>query len=99
MWKPLPSRHILKTLRGESPKRTISASDGLGPLQMVSEPNIGRCVSEEAEPRRRMDTRQCASEEAKPRREVDTRQCASKDAGPGEGGLGGPTSIGERNEC
>ena len=29
------------------PKRTISASDGLGLLQMVSEPDIERCVSEE----------------------------------------------------
>ena len=33
VWKPLPSRRILKTLRGnpkESLKRTISASGGLG---------------------------------------------------------------------
>ena len=49
----------------ESPKRTISASGGLGPLQIVSEP----------------DTRRCASEEAVPRRGVDMRQCASKDVG------------------
>ena len=27
--KPLPNRHVLKTLRG-SPKKTISASGGLG---------------------------------------------------------------------
>ena len=53
--------------------RTISTSSGLGPLQMVSEP----------------DTGQCASEEVVPRRGVDTRRCTS----------GGPTSIGERNEC
>ena len=31
-WKPLPSRCILKTLR-ESPKKTVFASDRLGPLQ------------------------------------------------------------------
>ena len=29
----------------ESPKRTISASDWFGPSQMVSELDIGRCVS------------------------------------------------------
>ena len=33
----------------ENPKRTVSASGGLGPLQMVSEPDTGRCASEEAE--------------------------------------------------
>ena len=27
---------------------TISASSGLGPLQMVSEPSIGRCTSDDA---------------------------------------------------
>ena len=32
------------------PKQTISASSGLGLLQMVSEPDIGRCVSENAGP-------------------------------------------------
>ena len=43
VWKPLPSRHVLKTLRGSSKgkalKRTIGG--GLGPLQMVSESDIG----------------------------------------------------------
>ena len=33
----------------ESLKRTISASDGLGPLQMVLELDIGRCANEDAE--------------------------------------------------
>ena len=33
----------------ESPKRTISASSGLEPLQIISEIDIGRCASEEAE--------------------------------------------------
>ena len=41
VWKPLPSKCILKNLEGkserESPKRTISTSGGLGLLQMVSE--------------------------------------------------------------
>ena len=32
VWKPLPSRGVLKILRG-SPKKTISASGGLGSLQ------------------------------------------------------------------
>ena len=35
VWKPLPSRHVLKTegkLERESPKRTISASGELGQL-------------------------------------------------------------------
>ena len=52
----------------ENPKRTISTSGRLGPLQMISEPHIGRCANEETEPR-------------------------------GGDKLGGPTSIGERNEC
>ena len=30
------------------PKRTISASGGLGLLQMVSKPDTGRCASEDA---------------------------------------------------
>ena len=60
-----------KALRGsllerESPNRTISANGELGPLQMVSEPDTGRC----------------ANEEAVPQRGVDMRRCAIKDAGP-----------------
>ena len=47
----------------ESPKRAISASDGLGTLQMIIEP----------------DTRQCTSEEVVSRKGVDTRQCVIKD--------------------
>ena len=31
---------------------------------MVTEPGIGLCASEEAEPRRGVDTRQCASKDA-----------------------------------
>ena len=51
MWKHLPSRRVLKTLR-ENPKRTISASGGFGLLQMESEPNTGRCAYKDAEPQR-----------------------------------------------
>ena len=50
---------------------------------MVLEPNTERCVNEEVELRRR----------------VDKRKCANKDAGLEGGGLEGPTSIGEGNEC
>ena len=34
---------------------TISISDGFELLQMVSEPDIGQCVSEDAGPPRRVD--------------------------------------------
>ena len=34
---------------GESPKRTIFADSRLGLLQMISEPDIGGCASEEVE--------------------------------------------------
>ena len=51
VWKPLPNRHNLKTLRG-SPKRTISTRGELGLLQMVPELDTRRCVKEEAELRR-----------------------------------------------
>ena len=47
VWKPLPSRRVLKTLR-ESPKTTISASGRLEPLQMVSEPDTRRYACKEA---------------------------------------------------
>ena len=67
----------------ESPKRTMSASGGLGLLQMIS----------------KLDIRRCASEETKLQRGVDTRRCASKDAELRRGWIGGPTLIGEGNEC
>ena len=58
------------------PKRTISTSGGLGLLQMVSKPDIGRCASEDARPRRgvnceiphRLERGTSASEDAGPRR-------------------------------
>ena len=39
-------------LKRENSNRTISVSNELGLLQMVSEPDIGRCVNEEVEPQR-----------------------------------------------
>ena len=54
-----------------------------GLLQMVSKPDIGRCASKEAEPRKGWT-----------RGGVPARTLGSKG-----GGLGGPTSIGEGNGC
>ena len=71
--------------------RTISASSGSGPLQMVSEPGTGLCVSLLAVPRRGVDTRRCASKDAGPQRGVDLGavphrleegKSANQDAGP-----------------
>ena len=47
-------RWVLKGVKPEreSPKRTISANGGLGPLQMVSEPDTKRCAREEVETQR-----------------------------------------------
>ena len=44
--------NLERKLGRESPKSTIFASGGLGLLQMLSEPDIGLCASEEAKPRR-----------------------------------------------
>ena len=60
-----------RKLERKSPERKISASGEFGLLQMVSESDIGRWASEEAEPRRRVDMRQCVSKDAGPQREVD----------------------------
>ena len=68
VWKPLPSRRVLKTWR-ESPNRTISTSGGLGLLQMVSESDIERCANEETKLRRRANTRPCARKDVGPRKE------------------------------
>ena len=40
----------------ETQKRTKSASGGLESLQMVSEPDTGRCTSEKTKPRRGVGT-------------------------------------------
>ena len=45
---------------------TIFASGGLGPLQMVLEPDTGRFASEEVESRRGVNMRQCVSRGAGP---------------------------------
>ena len=45
-------KNIEGKLERESSKKTISTSGGLLLLQMLSEPNIGRCASEGADPRR-----------------------------------------------
>ena len=47
VWKPFPS---ISNFFTESSKWTIFASDELGLLQMVSELDIGRCASKEAQP-------------------------------------------------
>ena len=89
VWKPLPRRCVLKTLR-ESLKgkaqRTISACGGLERLLMVSELDIGRCANEEAEPQRGWT-----------RDGVPVKMLDSKGGGLEGGGV--PTSIGEGNEC
>ena len=51
-------------LERKSQKKTISITDGLKLLQMVSEPDTKRCASEEIELRRRVDTRLHASKDA-----------------------------------
>ena len=67
----------------QSPKRTISAIDGFRQLQMVSE----------------SDTEQCANEEAEPRRRWTQGGVPVRTLGPERRWIGGPTSIGEGNEC
>ena len=49
----------------ESPKRTISASSRLGPLQMVSESHWVMCQRGGCSPKE-VDTRRCASKDAGP---------------------------------
>ena len=56
MWKPLSSTRILKTVRLMTIRKwIISASGGLGLLQMVSVPGIGLRTSEDVEASRRVD--------------------------------------------
>ena len=58
--------HWLGKPERESLRKTISVSSGFGPLQMVSEPDTGRCISFLTIPRRGVDTRRCASKDAGP---------------------------------
>ena len=64
-------KNLERKLERESPKRSIATSSGLGLLQMVSKPDTGGCVNEEAKPQRDVDTRWCASEDAGLRKGVD----------------------------
>ena len=85
VWKPLPSRCVLKTLRGSLKGKAhkgqyLLAVGELGLLQMVLEPDTGRCTREQAE-----------SQRGWTRGGVPARMLA-----PEGSGLEGPTSIGER---
>ena len=89
MLKSLLRNHKGKFERKNS-KRTISDSGGLGLLQMVSEPDMKRCVSEDVRPRRGWIVRSHVDwrRERVPMRTLD----------PKGGGLWDPTSSGEENE-
>ena len=51
VWKPLPSRRVLKPLAMHNGlKRTIFACSGLELLEMVLELEIGWCVNEDVGP-------------------------------------------------
>ena len=55
VWKPLPTKHVLKVLRENLEGKaqigqSISTSGGLGLLQMVLEPDTGWCAIENARP-------------------------------------------------
>ena len=53
VWKPLSSIHVLEgKSERESSKKRISASGGLGLLQIVLEPNTEGCASEDIGPQR-----------------------------------------------
>ena len=87
VWKPLPSRRVLKTLRGT---RKRKAQRG----QYLLAVGLGRYKWYQSQILGNVQVRRLFPEG------VDTRRCASKDAGSEGGGFGGgPTSIGEKNEC
>ena len=65
VWKPSPSRRVLK------PSGKAQRGRESGPLQMISELDTRRCVSLLAVPWRGVDTRRCASKDAEPRRGVN----------------------------
>ena len=69
MCKPLPGRHVLKTLRG-SPKGKAQRGQYLLAVGLGRYKN-GQCANEEAEPQREVDMRRCASKDTRPRRGVD----------------------------
>ena len=43
-------KNLEEKLERENSKRTVSANGGLGRLQMVLEPDTGRCVNDDAGP-------------------------------------------------
>ena len=74
----------------------IYGNGELEPLQMVSELDTGQCSSEEAEPRKGVDTRRCACKDVGPQKRMDLGgrrvpyrlqkgTSASEDAGPRRG--------------
>ena len=69
------NKRVLKTFERkferESLKKTISASNGFGLLQMVSKPDNGQYASKEGESQRGMDTRPCVNKDVGPLRRVD----------------------------
>ena len=101
-----PKQTRFQSLKGKperkSPKRTIFASDGLGLLQMVSKPDTGPCVSEEAKPRRGVDMRQCANKDEGwiEGSHIDWKreQVPVKTLHPGVD-CWDPTSVGEENKA
>ena len=86
-------RALTRRLKGKAQKRQYLASDGLGILEIVSEPDTRQCANKEAESRREVDTRRCASEDAEPLRRwigrvpyrLERETSASKDVGPQKG--------------
>ena len=75
-------KSIEDKLERENPKTTISASGGSGTLQMVSEPETGRCANLLAVPQRRVDT----SKDAGPQRGVDLGMVPQRGRWPPKGG-------------
>ena len=59
MWKPLPNKSVLKSLRltaiHNGPKQRISTSGGFELLQIVLELDTGQCAREEAGSPREVD--------------------------------------------
>ena len=78
----------------ESPKRTIFVNGGLEPLQMVLEPDTGRCASEEAKLQRGWTRGGALKRKLGPiggglgvPHRLEKGTSASEDVGPERGGL------------
>ena len=87
-----------KTLK-ESSKRTISASGGLGLLQILSEPCTRRGASEEAEPRRGWTQGGMPARTLSPKREWTRDGVPTRTLSPKGGGLGRSHINWRGNEC